>query len=782
MISRRRLQTLPSLWNISSPSTFLLKRCKLSTKILDETNKSNAIMIFGSSTDVGKTIVSAGILQSALQSGYTSCYLKPVQTGDMDEYFVQLYTNPRGISDITLRTIYHWSTAKSPHIAATLNENIPPPSDNEILNSIRREMRFFYENSIDKQKLLVLETAGGVLSPSPSRTLQADVYRSMRLPVVLIGDGKLGGITTTISALESLRLRGYTVYAIALIDPPGDEKFGNSELIDHYLSSVYCDKNGNEFEYNLSRKPLVQRFSALPRNTLLHDWYKENQASFNGLFKYVNQAINSEMNEYLKMKAASKSVWWPFTQHSQVSDSDIYLVESAHKDHYKVVQQRAPAVGKRTEEDEQRVSREAEQDGLPGSAKYDSVDMIDMFDGSASWWTQAVGHGNPNMALAIAESAGRFGHILSPKILHLPLVKLTEYLLKSGPGKNWAKRVFYTDNGSTGMEVALKMALKLSATRSGHSIGHDSSVRVICQTGSYHGDTLGTMFAAEPSEYNNNQHAWYDPSKPKALTIALPYISFKKGALSVHTDNLGSESSPIETFSSVFAVMDVQTRLKSSMYTFYSKFVEQYLDKHTNEAKVGALLLEPLLVGAGGMKFVDPLFQRVLIDACKARFIPVVFDEVAVGMHRLGYASTSAVLGVFPDVAVYAKMLSGGYLPISTTLASNEVFQCFYGDEKSDALLHGHSYTSNPITCAASLEAMRQLRNSPLAEGGQDSPLRIQNSFSDDIIRSLSLLPGVEGAMALGSVLAMELKSAEYVQEVVSFLKRDKIHVRYAIS
>lgn len=171
------------------------RRPKFST--LGDANKSNAIMIFGSSTDVGKTIISAGILQSALQFGYTSCYLKPVQTGDLDEYFVQLYTNPRGTSDITLRTIYHWSTAKSPHIAASLNEHIPPPSDSEILKSIRREMRFFYENNSaeEKRKLLVLETAGGVLSPSPSKTLQADVYRALRLPVVLIGDGKLGGKT-----------------------------------------------------------------------------------------------------------------------------------------------------------------------------------------------------------------------------------------------------------------------------------------------------------------------------------------------------------------------------------------------------------------------------------------------------------------------------------------------------------------------------------------------------------------------------------------------------------
>jgi dethiobiotin synthetase/adenosylmethionine--8-amino-7-oxononanoate aminotransferase len=169
-------------------------------------------------------------------------------------------------------------------------------------------------------------------------------------------------------------------------------------------------------------------------------------------------------------------------------------------------------------------------------------------------------------------------------------VKLTEYLLKSGPGKNWASRVFYTDNGSTGMEVALKMALKLSATRSGQLPGHDSSIRVICQTGSYHGDTLGTMLAAEPNEYNNNQHAWY---KPKAFSIPLPYISYKKGVLSVHTDTLGGDSTATmtEVFPSISNVMDVQARLKSDLHIFYSKFVEQYLDTHTSSAKVYISLL-----------------------------------------------------------------------------------------------------------------------------------------------------------------------------------------------
>lgn len=127
---------------------------------------------------------------------------------------------------------------------------------------------------------------------------------------------------------------------------------------------------------------------------------------------------------------------------------------------------------------------------------------------------------------------------------------------------------------------------------------------------------------------------------------------------------------------------------------------------------------------------------------------------------------------------------------------SDEVFQCFYGDAKSDALLHGHSYTGNPISCAAALEAMRQLRNSPLFESDTQGSSRVRDSFSDDDIRAFSLLPGVESVMGLGSVLAIELSSRQkvlggsssespshrgpdYVQEVAAFLRSDKIHVRY---
>jgi dethiobiotin synthetase/adenosylmethionine--8-amino-7-oxononanoate aminotransferase len=142
------------------------------------------------------------------------------------------------------------------------------------------------------------------------------------------------------------------------------------------------------------------------------------------------------------------------------------------------------------------------------------------------------------------------------------------------------------------------------------------------------------------------------------------------------------------------------------------------------------------------------------VKICKSRGIPVVFDEIAVGMYRLGPSSTSSILGITPDIAAYGKLLTGGYLPLAVTLATDETFQCFHSSEKHQALLHGHSYTANPISCSAALEAIRQFSNSTKfdATRGAMSP-----SFVEADARRISLLPGVDSCVCLGSLLTADL-------------------------
>lgn len=160
---------------------------------------------------------------------------------------------------------------------------------------------------------------------------------------------------------------------------------------------------------------------------------------------------------------------------------------------------------------------------------------------------------------------------------------------------------------------------------------------------------------------------------------------------------------------------DWATRDKSELFGVYRGAVEKILDDveaDPNAAPVAALVMECVLHGAGGMDLIDPLFQRVLILTCKERGLPVVLDEVFAGIWRLGAEGAWELLGdgCAPDVSCYAKLLTGGLVPLAVTASTEEVFDAFRGPTKMHALLHGHSYTAYPVGCAVAAEALRMYR------------------------------------------------------------------------
>jgi bifunctional dethiobiotin synthetase / adenosylmethionine---8-amino-7-oxononanoate aminotransferase len=353
------------------------------------------VMIFGSSTGVGKTIVSAGICRAALARERKVCYIKPLQTGELDEYFVNFYTNPQGICDIFLRTLHHWSSSMPPHLAAAAEAN--PISDKDLVVGLEREMRAFSNGAAAQvgtkqpQLFTVIETAGGVLSPGPSRNLQADIYRTFRFPIILVGDSKLGGITTTLSAYESLRLRGYTVHAIVMIEHPGTNKYGNVVMIREHLqrslSSTPMSHTTGNSEYNnippwaVNSVPKVFRMFPLPSDKLLHHWFKENADEFTDLFDHIEAAVEEEKKRLLNMrKVGQENIWWPFTQHASVGDDNVTFIESAHGDKFRVITPVADAseAGLAPEEISTKDRSEI------------NVVASDLFDGCGSWWTQVT--------------------------------------------------------------------------------------------------------------------------------------------------------------------------------------------------------------------------------------------------------------------------------------------------------------------------------------------------------------------------------------------------------
>lgn len=372
-----------------------------------------------------------------------------------------------------------------------------------------------------------------------------------------------------------------------------------------------------------------------------------------------------------------------------------------------------------------------------------------------------MGHGDSSLALAAAAAAGRYGHVLFPDIVHEPAIRLSQKLLSTdGPGYGWADRVFFTDDGSTAMEVAIKMGMRTYQERHGMTPESDPGVEwIVCaQQDCYHGDTLGVMDVEEPSIFNQNQHPWY---QSKGLLLATPTLGFCEGALEISYPPEWGWPKKSTSCSTLEEVMNIEKRLTTAEYSNYVDSIKKEWDDHVRgrQMVVTTVVLEPILMGAGGMKFVDPLWQRAVMDIAKSKDIPIIFDEVAAGLYRVGVKSCRELLKCDPDIASYAKLLSGGLVPLSATLATSEVFDAFLGDKKSQALLHGHSYTAHPLGCVSSIHALECYEAAVSATVNKTQvPLM---KFDLDQVKALSHLPLVDHSFSLGTVLAITIRLEE---------------------
>lgn len=300
------------------------------------------------------------------------------------------------------------------------------------------------------------------------------------------------------------------------------------------------------------------------------------------------------------------------------------------------------------------------------------------------------------------------------------------------------------------MEIALKMALKAYDKRQGRV---SQEVAVVTQQGCYHGDTLGCMDMCAPTVFNLGQHSWY---VPRTLSLEPPTLAWAKGVLRIHLPQgvrCEEEEEGTTVFSSGDKVWDLEWRLRTPLAEVYRGWIRAEMEAFTsrpNAPVLAAVLLEPVLMGAGGMLVVDPLFQRVVVEEARRMGMIVVMDEIASGLHRLHVPSASvSYLGVRPDIACFGKTLSGGYLPLAVTLTSEEVFMAFQGDNKTDALLHGHSYTANPLACAAAVQALETYQ-SQLVRAKRDEGLL--SVWDEPRVRHLSTLKAVDRAISIGTV------------------------------
>ena len=877
-----------------------------------------AFCVWGANTAVGKTLVSAGLAAAARRRAVPFLYLKPVQTGFPDDSDADFVATRAGHGPVATmgphaavaahgsvdagsarhgssaaldrpldapgsssypfwaHTSFAWRRATGPQAAVA--EEGRAASDDEILAAVTAHLAQFADHCVGPAAaaftsgggagVAVVETAGGVCSPAPSGTLQCDAYRPMRLPAVLVGDGALGGISVTIAAMDALAMRGYDLVAVVI----ADEGHGNAEAVREYAEKHRAAGGGGGYasgEYSgddrlarpevfaLDRVPdrpsvLGGAFGASSAERAaggeIYEWLDDNARAFDAALARMTRWHDRRV-EALKSAPdrAMRHLWWPFTQHDLVARSDVAVIDSRHGEDFGVYVSDAAGVGGDS------AWGLGEFGGGPGAVQL-------RFDGAASWWTQGVsGALHARLVRAAASAGGRYGHVMFPENAHEPALDAAAALLR-GAGRGWGARVFYSDNGSTAMEVAVKMAIRTYYARKGlvrpgrgrdEAAGALPQVRVLALDGSYHGDTLGTMDMQAPSVFTGPmQTPWY---QPRGLFLNPPVLQMRRGRWEVRAngaglcndpalcgacgcdderekkaggsgeeeDASGGASSPSASFATRAEAFDVRRRVTTPLASEYRAAIERVLDRadlasaRGEAPPVAALVMECVLHGAGGMNLIDPLFQKVLIRACRDRGLPVVLDEVFAGIWRLGAEGAWELLGETPDVSCYAKLFTGGLVPLAATVATEEVFDAFRGPTKADGLLHGHSYTAYPIGCAVAAEAMRMYKDpeanpnlivvgeesgaasaAAAAERGAgtgggggggggagvedgsaassasssslrlrvesgDLKLRLRDLWDEEALQRLSHLPNVAGVTAIGCVLAVEVDDGE---------------------
>jgi adenosylmethionine-8-amino-7-oxononanoate transaminase len=337
-------------------------------------------------------------------------------------------------------------------------------------------------------------------------------------------------------------------------------------------------------------------------------------------------------------------------------------------------------------------------------------------DGNASIWTNVHGHNDPDLNAALIDQLGRVAHSTLLGLTHTPAVELAAELARLAPGG--VNRVFFTDNGSGAVEVALKQSFQFWQLA-----GRPEKRGVIGMAGGYHGDTFGTMSVGDSGFFHDRFRPWCFP------TDHFPA-----------PDENDAEAS-LAALSALLRAKDVQT---------------------------ACLVLEPSVQGAAGMRLQPPGFVKDVAELCREHDVHLILDEVFVGFGRLGPMLVCVDEGVTPDFLCLAKGLTGGYLPLAATLAKDTIYEAFLGTyQNRRAFFHGHTFTGNPLAAAVALANIRKLV--PLISSGVLA--RRSREFGRLLTEAFAGHPHVRALRHRGFTAALDLAPAGGVGEYPAALR-----------
>jgi len=331
-------------------------------------------------------------------------------------------------------------------------------------------------------------------------------------------------------------------------------------------------------------------------------------------------------------------------------------------------------------------------------------------DAISSWWVTLHGHAHPYIAERLYQQALQLEQVIFAGFTHLPAVELAERLLPLLPGK--FARVFYSDNGSTATEVALKMAIQYWWNK-----GERHRKKILAFNNSYHGDTFGAMSVSDRSVF----------------TLAFHEL--------------------------LFEVIFIDTPTAENIASLKSRV-------HAHAADTAAFIYEPLVQGAGGMKMYDPLLMDTLLQTVKNEHIICIADEVMTGFGRTGKYFASEYLDTKPDIICLSKGLTGGTMALGVTACTLEIYEAYVTDDALKTFFHGHSFTANPLACTAALASLDLLQQTSCSR--QLQMICIENERFAKQLNDTTL--PYKNIRSRGTILAFEIEQGkdEYLNNISS--------------
>ncbi|MBU6419104.1 MAG: adenosylmethionine--8-amino-7-oxononanoate transaminase [Proteobacteria bacterium] len=325
-------------------------------------------------------------------------------------------------------------------------------------------------------------------------------------------------------------------------------------------------------------------------------------------------------------------------------------------------------------------------------------DGCELIDGIASWWTACHGYNHPHIQQAAAKQLEAMPHVMFGGLAHEPAYKLSTRLAALMPGD--LNRVFFTDSGSVAVEVAIKIAVQSRLNK-----GERGRTKILAFSGGYHGDTIGTMAICDPEE---GMHSLFTGLLPENPVVPLP-----------------KDEASIAAF-------------------------ESFLERE--HKTLAAIIVEPLVQGAGGMVFHGPDVLRRLRAAADHYGLTLIFDEIFTGFGRTGSMFAFEQAGVAPDIITLSKALTGGTSPLAATIATDRLFEAFLSDSPMTALMHGPTYMAHALGCAAANASLDLFETEPRL--AQASAISAQLAVELEPCRTL---PGVKDVRVMGAIGVVQM-------------------------